>query len=46
MNQQQGVLDSANYGPVELRDIVGKVAQIYFSRGPDGIRWGRIGEKL
>lgn len=35
--------DSRNFGFVPISDLVGKVRQIYFSSGPDGIRWSRIG---
>jgi signal peptidase I len=35
--------DSRDFGPVDMRDIVGQAKQIYFSYGPDGIRWDRIG---
>lgn len=37
------VLDSATFGPVDLRDIVGRVTQIYFSREGAAVRWGRLG---
>ncbi len=37
------VLDSESYGPVDMRDIVGKVRQVYFSKDAKGIRWKRIG---
>lgn len=40
------VADSRQFGPVDMRDIVGQVRQIYFSRGPEGIRWQRIGKLL
>ncbi len=35
--------DSRMFGPVDLRDVVGKVRLIYFSFDSDGIRWNRIG---
>ncbi|MBN2339056.1 MAG: signal peptidase I [Acidobacteria bacterium] len=35
--------DSRHFGFVPLRDIVGKARQVYFSRGPRGIVWDRIG---
>ncbi len=38
-----GVIDSAAFGPLELRDIVGRVTQIYFSREGGSIRCERIG---
>jgi signal peptidase I len=38
--------DSKTFGPVPLKDVVGKARQVFFSRGDDGIRWGRIGRSL
>jgi len=35
--------DSRNFGFVPMSDLVGKVRQVYFSSGPDGIHWDRIG---
>lgn len=35
--------DSRLFGPVDLRDVVGKVRLVYFSFGPAGIRWNRVG---
>ncbi len=40
--QSGKVLDSDSYGLVDMRDIVGKVKQIYFSKEEHGIRWRRI----
>lgn len=40
------IIDSQSLGPVDMRDIVGKVTQIYFSRNKDGIRWNRIGKMI
>lgn len=36
-------IDSSSFGPLDMRDIVGRVTQIYFSRDGGTIRWGRIG---
>jgi signal peptidase I len=36
--------DSEEFGPVDLRDVVGKVRLVYFSKGVNGIRWSRIGK--
>lgn len=44
--QQGDYIDSREFGPVDLRDVVGKVRQIYFSIGPDSIRWNRIGRNF
>lgn len=35
--------DSRSFDAVPLRDVVGKVRQIWFSIGPDGVRWSRLG---
>ena len=37
------MVDSRSFGPLDMRDIVGKVVQIYFSKGNQSIRWHRIG---
>lgn len=37
-------LDSRQQGTVPLADVVGRARQIWFSRGANGIRWGRIGK--
>jgi len=36
--------DSEEFGPVDLRDVVGKVRLVYFSKGVNGVRWDRIGK--
>ena len=41
-NREQST-DSRDFDPVPLRDVVGKVRQIWFSRGTDGVRWSRLG---
>ncbi|BHH84532.1 signal peptidase I [Desulforhopalus sp. 52FAK] len=38
--------DSRDFGPIDLRDLVGRVQQIYFSIGPSGVRWNRIGKVI
>ncbi len=35
--------DSRDFGPIDMRDIVGKVQHIYFSKSEKNIRWSRIG---
>lgn len=35
--------DSRRFGAVPLADVVGRVRQVWFSRGDGAIRWGRIG---
>ena len=34
--------DSRYRGPIPLADVVGRVALVWLSRGPDGLRWDRI----
>jgi len=38
--------DSRHVGTVPMQDVVGRARQVWFSRGPDGIRWGRLGKTL
>ncbi len=42
-DNRQKSQDSKDFGPVPLRDIVGKARQVCYSYGADGIRWDRIG---
>jgi signal peptidase I len=44
--ERPGANGSSTFGFVSLRDLVGKARQIYWSSGPDGIRWNRIGVTL
>lgn len=47
LGERPGVgTDSATLGFIPLRDLVGRARQIYWSSGPDGIRWQRIGMTL
>lgn len=38
--------DSRNFGTVPMRDVVGRARHVWFSYGPDGIRWSRLGKRL
>jgi signal peptidase I len=38
--------DSRTFGFVPLRDVIGKVRQVYYSSGSEGVRWRRIGEVI
>lgn len=38
--------DSRVYGPVPESAIIGRAAFVYFSIGPAGVRWDRIGRKI
>ena len=38
--------DSRKFGSVPLRDMLGKARQVYYSSGPDGVRWNRIGRTI
>lgn len=44
--QGKEAIDSGTYGPVDLRDVIGKVRQVYFSKGRSGIRWNRVGKVI
>ena len=35
--------DSRKFGTVPMQDVVGRARQIWFSSGPEGIRWRRLG---
>lgn len=38
--------DSRDFGSVPMQDVVGKARQVWFSSGPDGVRWQRLGQVL
>jgi signal peptidase I len=38
--------DSRKFGTVPMQDVVGRAQQVWFSRGPEGIRWQRFGTLL
>ena len=38
--------DSRMFGQVPLADVVGRARQIWFSKNPEGIQWGRLGISL
>lgn len=38
--------DSRYWGPVPVGDVKGTARFIWLSRGPDGVRWGRIGRTI
>ena len=38
--------DSRQFGPVPLADVLGKARLVFWSWGPEGVRWKRIGETL
>jgi signal peptidase I len=39
-------VDSRTFGPIPASSIIGVARQVYFSIGPGGIKWGRIGKTL
>jgi signal peptidase I len=45
-DQRGHAVDSRVFGPVPLANVKGIACQIWFSRGPDGVRWNRIGHRL
>jgi len=38
--------DSRDFGSVPMQDVVGKALQVWFSGGPGGVRWQRLGKML
>ncbi len=40
------ILDSCHYDPVDMRDIVGNLKQVCFSKDTSEVRWNRIGKQL
>jgi signal peptidase I len=39
-------LDSRSWGPVPVAKVVGKVTYVWWSSGPDGFRWDRLGLRI
>lgn len=42
-DHRQASVDSRDFGTVPMHDVVGRVRQIWFSWGADGVRWQRLG---
>ena len=38
--------DSRKFGTVPMQDVVGRARQVWFSYGPQGVRWARLGALL
>lgn len=38
--------DSRVYGPVPVDSVIGTVRYVYFSNGPAGVRWRRLGQRV
>lgn len=38
--------DSRYFGFVPTRNVIGRVTTIWYSRGPEGVRWERIGKRV
>jgi len=45
-DNQEHSIDSRELGFIPLKDVIGKVRQIYYSSGDEGVRWNRIGMVL
>lgn len=45
-DNRENSIDSRTFSFVPLKDIIGKIRQVYYSRGEEGIRWSRIGKSL
>ncbi len=39
-------MDSRSFGPVPKSSVLGHVAVLWMSMGPDGVRWDRIGKQI
>jgi signal peptidase I len=42
-DRRQASTDSRDFGPVPMQDVVGRVRQVWFSWGSQGVRWERLG---
>jgi signal peptidase I len=42
-DRREASVDSRDFGPVPLQDVVGRVRQVWFSWGAQGVRWERLG---
>lgn len=45
-DQRSRSTDSRHFGTVPLHDVVGRVRQVWFSWGEDGVRWERLGRMI
>jgi signal peptidase I len=43
-DHRQASVDSRDFGTVPMQDVVGRVRQVWFSWGPEGVRWQRLGQ--
>lgn len=39
-------MDSRQFGPVPAGHLIGRVHSVYFSYGPEGVRWDRLAKRL
>jgi signal peptidase I len=42
-DRREASVDSRDFGPVPMQDVVGRVRQVWFSWGSQGVRWERLG---
>lgn len=42
-DNRDATTDSRRFGPVPMADVVGRARQVWWSAGPEGVRWGRLG---
>lgn len=42
-DRRSASVDSRDFGPVPMQDVVGRVRQVWFSWGAQGVRWERLG---
>jgi signal peptidase I len=45
-DNRQASVDSRAFGTVPLQEVVGRARQVWFSWGPGGVRWKRLGHVL
>jgi signal peptidase I len=45
-DNRRASVDSRAFGTVPLQEVVGRARQVWFSLGPDGVRWSRLGHVL
>ncbi len=45
-DNRSATIDSRKIGTVPMQDVVGRARQIWFSYGPEGVRWQRMGMLL
>lgn len=42
-DNRDATTDSRRFGPVPMADVAGRARQVWWSSGPEGVRWARLG---